>query len=78
MNKFIINEDQLDRLKGLAVSLRADPVPDDAALADTSYSIEAIIGEVETTPAPPSDEDTYGEQSNDDDDESSSGSEEDL
>lgn len=66
-NKFVVTEEQLNRLKSIAVEIRGDILPQH--LGAIGYSIEAVIAEVETTPIDPSDEELYGEQSDEDDEE---------
>lgn len=78
MNRYEIDEQQLTRLKGIAVAIRADNVqPED--LAQLGYSLEAVIGECENAPIAQDDEETYGKPSEEDDEpESDDGSEEEL
>lgn len=77
MNRYEIDENQLRRLKDIAVAIRDNPPPE--SLAGLGYDIESVVAECENSPIA-DDESTYGKPSDDDDDEpgNNGGSEEEL
>lgn len=68
MQNYLISREQLDELKEKAVKLRTEPPPNASELAGTSYEIEQLVADVETSPT--TDEGSYlTEMTEDDNDE---------